>query len=187
MSNKTEEQHAYHLHKMRTRFRRLDVNKDGFISWEDFEFMASKLLEYSKIGEEHAESTRKAFTLVADNIGLKPGVKTPVEEAAKEASRKMLSMTPEKQLAVLHSGHNALFDAMDLNKDGHISLEEFKVYFQIIGPDISEAEVTHSFNTIDKNKNGEISREEFLTAAFDFMFGVEETEISKVFFGHLLP
>jgi Ca2+-binding EF-hand superfamily protein len=80
-----------------------------------------------------------------------------------------------------------LFDALDLNKDGHISLEEFKVYFQIIGPDISEAEMTHSFNTIDENKNGEISREEFLAAAFDFIFGVEETEVSKAYFGHLLP
>lgn len=148
--------------------------------------MANKLLEYSKMGEEHAESTRKAFTFVADNLGLKSGVKTPVEEAAKEASRKMMSMAPAKQLDVLHSGHNALFDALDLDKDGYISQEEFRIYFQVIGPDISEAEMQHSFNTIDENKNGQVSREEFLAAAFDFMFGVEETEISKVFFGHLL-
>ena len=187
MSNKTEEQHAYHLHKMRTRFRRLDVNHDGFISWEDFQLMGNKLLEYSNMDEEHLELTRKAFTFVADSIGLIPGAKIPVEEAAKVASKNMMSMTPEKQMIVLHSGHNALFDALDINKDGHISPEEFKIYFQVIAPEISEAEIIHSFNTIDQNKNGEISREEFLKAAFDFMFGVEETEISKVFFGQLLP
>jgi hypothetical protein len=39
---------------------------------------------------------------------------------------------------------------------------------------------------IDSNKNGEISREEFIAAAFDFIHGFEETEISKVFFGRLL-
>ena len=39
---------------------------------------------------------------------------------------------------------------------------------------------------IATNKDGKISREEFMAAAEDFLFGVEETEISKVFLGHLL-
>ena len=187
MSNKTEQQLAFHLHKMRTRFRRLDVNHDGFVSWEDFQLMGNKLLDYSNMGEERLELTRKAFTFVADSIGLIPGAKIPVKEAAKMASKNMMSMTPEKQMTVLRSGHNALFDALDFDHDGCISPEEFKIYFQVVAPDISEAEITYSFNTIDKNKNGEISREEFLNAAFDFMFGLEETEMSKVFFGRLLP
>ena len=50
----------------------------------------------------------------------------------------------------------------------------------------SEEEIIHSFSTIDANKDGEISREEFLAAAEDFLLGVEETELSKVFFGKLL-
>ena len=185
MSNTTEEQRAYHLRKMRTRFTRLDLNNDGFISREDYDLMATKLLEYSKMGEE--ESTRKIFADVADRLGLKPGVRVPVEEAAKEASAKLMAIAPEERRDGLNMSHNTLFDALDLNKDGHISLEEYKIYFQIIGPDISEVEMTNSFNTIDKNKNGEISREEFLAAAFDFIYGVEETEISNAFFGHLLP
>jgi Ca2+-binding EF-hand superfamily protein len=79
-----------------------------------------------------------------------------------------------------------LFDAVDTNKDGHISLSEFKIYLNILVPDIEEDMIAHSFNTIDTDKNGEISREEFLAAAHDFLQGVEETEISKVFFGPLL-
>ena len=46
--------------------------------------------------------------------------------------------------------------------------------------------MTHSFNVIDSDGNGMISREEFLAAAFDFMFGLEETEVSNAFLGHLL-
>ena len=56
----------------------------------------------------------------------------------------------------------------------------------MIAPDMSEKEIIHSFNTIDTDKNGEISREEFIAAAEDFLHGVEETELSKVFFGKLL-
>ena len=87
---------------------------------------------------------------------------------------------------MLKATHNPMFDALDLNKDGHISLDEFKIYLQIIAPDISDAEIIHSFNKIDEDKNGEISRDEFIAAAFDFFFGYEETEISNACFGHLL-
>ena len=186
MSSLTDKQRAYHLQKMRTRFIRLDLNHDGFISRDDYELMATKLQEYGKLNKENAEMKRKALMNVADRFGLKPGVKFPVEEAAKRAHQELTSMAPEKKWVMLKESHDAIFDVLDLNGDGHISLDEFKVYFHIVGPDISEAEMTHAFNTIDTNKNGEISREEFIAAAFDFILGLEETEISKVFFGHLL-
>ncbi|CAB3994224.1 Sarcoplasmic calcium-binding [Paramuricea clavata] len=186
MSSLTEKQRAYHLQKMRTRFTRLDLNHDGFISREDYELMAKKLQEYGKLNAENAESTRNAFMAVADLLDLKPGVKVPVEEAAKKANRALSVIAQEKHLGFLKETHNPIFDALDLDKDDHISLDEFKVYFQIIAPDISQDEMKHSFNVIDSNKSGEISREEFIAAAFDFIHGFEETEISKVFFGRLL-
>jgi hypothetical protein len=147
--------------------------------------MATKVQEHGKLNAENAESTRNAFMTVADLFDLKPGVKIPVE-AAKKANREFSVMAQEKNPALVKETHDPLFDALDLDKDRHISLDEFKVYFQIIAPDISEDEMKHSFNVIDSNKNGEISREEFIAAAFDFIHGFEETEISKVFFGRLL-
>ena len=167
---------------------RLDLNKDGYMSREDYELMGRKLAEYSGMTKEQAESCYKEFIKVADVLSLKPGVKIPLEEASQKATKVILSntVTPERQKAALHGSHNLLFDAIDTNKDGHISLEEFKVYFQVIAPATSEAEATCSFDAIDANKNGEISREEFLAAAEDFFNGVEETELSKVFMGPLM-
>ena len=182
----TEEQRAYHLRKMRTRMKRLDINEDGHISREDFELMGKKLAEHSGMTEEQAETSIKEFLKVADMINLKPGVKTPLEEAAKNANEWYLSMPPEKKLALVNGVHNLLFDAIDTNKDGHISMEEFKVYLNLIAPGVTEDEIAHSFDTIDTNKNGEISREEFLAAAQDFLIGVNETELSEVFLGRLL-
>lgn len=182
----TEKQKAYHLQKMRTRMTRLDINKDGYISRDDYELMSKKLSEHSGMTKKQAESVYKEFMRVADSLNLKPGLKIPLKEAAQNASKVILSMEPKERKTKLHANHGMLFDAIDTNKDGHISQEEFKIYFQVIAPDISEAEVAHSFETIDANKNGEISREEFVTAAEDFMCGVEETDLSKVFFGHLL-
>ena len=67
------------------------------------------------------------------------------------------------------------------------SLEEFTgVFFKILAPDIKEEDARHSFNILDTDNDGEISREEFLTAAFDFMCGMKETEIANSLFGPLL-
>jgi Ca2+-binding EF-hand superfamily protein len=183
----TPEQKAYHLRKMRTRMFRLDINKDGFISREDYELMGIKLAELSGMTGEQAEAAKKQFLKVADMVNVKPGVKTPLEEAAKKASESLLvTMTAKERSALINDTHNLVFDAIDTNKDGHISLSEFKVYLKIIAPGIEEDKISHSFSTIDSDKNGEISREEFLAAANDFLQGVEETEVSKVFFGPLL-
>ena len=107
----TPEQKAYHLRKMRTRVFRLDVNKDGYISREDFELMTKKLAEYSGMTGEHAEAAKKQFLKIADMGNLKPGVKTPLEEAAKRAHESLTSMTARERGAV-NDTHDLLFDAM---------------------------------------------------------------------------
>ena len=183
----TEEQKAYHLRKMRTRMSRLDINKDGYISHEDFELMGRKLAEHSGMTEEQAQATTREFLKVADMINLKPGVKKPLEEAAKRANESYCSlMSSDEKISLVNGVHDMLFDAIDTNKDGHISVEEFKVYLKLIAPGVKEDEIVHSFDAIDADKNGEISREEFLAAAQDFLLGVEETELSKAFLGPLL-
>ena len=66
---------------------------------------------------------------------------------------------------------------IDTNGDGYISDEEFKIYFQVIGSEISEAEVNLSFKSIDSNGDGEISREEFVSAGDEFIRGMDFLEI----------
>lgn len=145
------------------------------------------MTEYGKLTKEQSESIHTSFMKMADVSGLKPGVKIPVELAAQKNSEKLLSLTPDQQKPVLLSLHDALFDAINTSKSGYISLEEFKVYLHTICPDLPEGEVTRSFNTTDSDKDGKLSRDEWMATAQDYMFGVEETDASNYFFGHLLP
>ena len=46
---------------------------------------------------------------------------------------------------MVHATHEIMFDVIDLNKDGHISLEEFKVHFHVLGANVSDEEVIHTF------------------------------------------
>ena len=182
----TEEQRAYHLKKMRTRFARLDLNKDGFISHEDYELMGKRLAEHGNLTKEQAESVHKSLMVIADNIVLlKRGEKIPIQKAIQKSTESLLNCAPDKRKAMA-GVHSILFDIIDLNKDGHISPEELKVYFKVIAPELSEADVSKIFEVMDTNKTGEISREELVCASEDFFYGAEETELSKVFMGPLL-
>ena len=160
----------------------MDINKDGYISREDFELMDKKLAEYSG----QAESMLKSFTKVADLLKLQPGVKVPVPQAAEQASDVIFALTPEERASRNRAAHSLAFYIIDTNKNGYISVKEHTVYLQVVAPNVSEGEAILSFNTIDTDKDGKISREEFLAATYDFLTGVEETEVSKVFFGKLL-
>lgn len=185
--NPTDAQIAFRLRKIKTNFERLDVDKDGCMSREDFELIAERIAELSNANDEQARSFRDAFLHVADTFGYAPGVIIGKDEAVKKGNEIMLKLSLEEQRSMCDNFHNAVFDAVDLNKDGHISLEEYKIYFQAIAPDITDEDKVKSFNLIDVNHDGEISRQEFLQASFEYFHGFEENELSKVFFGPLLP
>ena len=77
----TQKQRAYHLQKIRTGYTKKDINKNGYISREDFELMSNRLVaETSGMTKEQVDATYKGFIHAADAIGLKQGVKIPVEE-----------------------------------------------------------------------------------------------------------
>ena len=177
----TEQQKAYHLRKMRTRVARLDVNKDGVITREDYILTSERMATYGKLTEEQAKEVREGLMKLADIMNLDKGVQL----SPAKLSETLLSKTPEQRKAMIQHSHGPLYDVIDTNSDGHISVGEFKVYLKAIAPEVTEEEAEHAFNMIDADKNGEISRDEFFTAAEDFFFGVEETELSRVFLGKL--
>ena len=172
----TEQQKAYHLRKMRTRFSRIDINKDGFISREDYELMSQRMVECSGMTKEREVVAHEYFMKIADLQGLKPGVKIPIEDLAKVASQNLLSMTPEDRKASGYDTYTQLFNTIDTNQDGYISVKEFKDYFYILAPELSERDVLKSFITIDTNKDGVISKEEFVAAGDEFC--TESTRMS---------
>ncbi len=182
----TEQQKAYHLKKMRTRVARLDANQNGVVSREDFEVMSSRLSKYSNLSDEQTKKVHVGFMKIADVIGLKDGGEFEVKAYACTLSDVLLSKTPEEAKEMVQYSHSPVFDVIDTNSNGQISVEEFKVYLKVVAPDVTEDEAKHAFDVIDADKNGEISREEFFTAAEDFFFGKDETEVSRVFWGKLL-
>ena len=183
----SEEQKNYHKRKLKAHYKLIDKHSTGFIPHEGFKQMAEKLKEFARMlqHEEEAQAVDKAFQAVSRVLDLKEGETYAIEDVVKSSSDTLLSMDRKEAKVITDNVHNAIFDVADANQDGFISLEEYKVYYCILGHDISDEEMTESFNAIDSNNDERISREEFLEAAFDFFFGVNQSKISTVFLGHL--
>ena len=181
----TEQQRAYHLRKIRNRVAKLDVNKDGTITREGYASVSQRMAELFSLTAEQAKSVREGYLKIADILELKEGVKVSIKEFAPKMSNILLSKSPAEKRAMIEYAHAPVFNIIDTSKDGRISLEEFKVYLKAMNPNLTDKDVETAFNAIDTNKNGKISREEFYVAAQDFLFGVEETELSRVFWGKL--
>ena len=164
----------------------MDLNEDGYLSSEDYECIAKRMVEYGKLTTERAQSVHDMIMSAASRAGIKPGVKLPLEEAMKKASGSSLEAPVEVQRKRISDTHGPIFNAIDTNQNGRISLSEYSIYFKVVAPLVTEEDIKKSFTTIDKDKNGFISREEFLEAAYDFFYGLEETELSKAFFGPLV-
>ena len=174
----TDKQKAFLVRKLKTRFERMDIDKNGYISIEDYQELVRRFVEYGKLSGEDEQRIRKAMQDVCTNIGLKEGVKIMREQFLTDF------------LKLIENGEvngdtiSEMFDVVDTNGDGVISPREFHDYFKIMGVDESSAQA--SFDAIDTDHNGIITRDEFAAAGLDFFTGVDETSGGTLFFGPLV-
>ena len=184
--NPTDFQIAFRLRKLKTAFTRLDLDKDGLVSKEDFELMAEKQNKSGNATAEQAASCHQSLKEVADFFWYKHGERLPRQQAAEDMHEVMLKLSFEEQRAMCDKFCKPMFDAVDSNGDGHISFEEYKVYANTIAPDLTDEDKVKSFNLIDANKDGEISREEFLDAGYEYFYSFEENEMTEAFYEPLV-
>lgn len=77
-----------------------------------------------------------------------------------------------------------MFQAIDKDKSGEITVEEFKLFFEVLG--LNDQDAILAFKAIDSNDDGKISQKEFVRHGRDFFLTEDEERISKYFFGQLI-
>jgi Ca2+-binding EF-hand superfamily protein len=94
-------------------------------------------------------------------------------------------MTDKDLKKKVHKFLPYLFQAVDKDNSGEISIEEFKLFFNCLGLTDSDAQV--SFKAIDKNGDGMLSIKEFVKLGRDFFLTENPKRVSKSFWGPLAP
>mmetsp|Transcript_17202 Transcript_17202/g.28129 ORF Transcript_17202/g.28129 Transcript_17202/m.28129 type:complete len:204 (+) Transcript_17202:104-715(+) len=69
-----------------------------------------------------------------------------------------------------------MFKGIDLNKDGVVSLDEYKALVTSVFPDLSDDDIQYGFDMIDENKDGVLSQSEVSIAWARYYFDGDDTK-----------
>lgn len=170
--------------KLKTYFKRIDFDKDGAITRNDFEGMANRFVESEKLDAARGADLKNKLVQVWEQYlkGVVSDGTKLTESVFVETVKKQLHS--EKLKEALAGPLPLFFSAVDANADGKIQADEFALFFQILG--IDPALAPQSFHAIDTNHDGDISLDEFVTAGTEFFTSEDESSPSKFFWGPLL-
>ena len=156
--------------KIKEHFTYLDTNKNGFLSQEDWILMVDNLKGILGMAEEKLKTVREVHIKLASRLGAKPGVQLTEEEFVKTAAK--FAVNEDESRACLKEVTDALFDVLDTNRDGTLSLVEYTKLLQscnITDPEIAKA----IFDSIDANHDGMIQIKELYDLSDKFWFTLD--------------
>jgi Ca2+-binding EF-hand superfamily protein len=172
--------------KLARHFYFRDLNKDGFVERSDWEQCARNLAalrgwepgsaEYEEVLAQHV-AMWTTFWQPADQD---QDGKVILEEYLylAETQRRLGFAYEMKQITRLFA---AIFDTIDLDGDGEITRNEYKLFFEAWGIDTALAEA--AFSQMDFNADGRLSREVFLQYGSNFYINDEPNVAGNYLFG----
>ena len=172
--------------KLSRHFQFRDLDKDGYVEKADWVQCAKNLAklrgwaegsaEYQEVMARHIEMWT-TFWLPADQDG---DGKVALEEYLDlaEVQRKLGFTYEMRQVTYLFA---AIFDTIDLDGDGEITRDEYKLFFEAWGIDPALADTAYS--QMDFNADGRLSRSIFLQYGSNFYINDEPDVVGNYLFG----
>ncbi|KAK3927297.1 Sarcoplasmic calcium-binding protein [Frankliniella fusca] len=170
--------------KMRTLHGLLDLNKDGVISYDDYKLLADRFVDLGHLSPQDTVEFHKAIQeMWEEQWGSLDAYNLVTTEQYLAEMQHMVNDKSLKKKAHLFLPY--LFKAVDKDKSGEISVEEFKIFFKCLG--LTDQDAINAFNVIDTNTDGRLSCKEFVKLGRDFFITEDPLRPSKMFWGPLVP
>ncbi|XP_059490255.1 sarcoplasmic calcium-binding protein [Neocloeon triangulifer] len=169
--------------KMRTVHAIFDLNKDGVISWDDFGMLGDRFIDLGHLTPEQETGFRKTLKSIWEEQW---GPADPYNMVnAYQYLDNMHHVINDKSLKKkAHRFLPFLFKAVDKDRSGEISVEEYKLFFRCLG--LKEEEAVVAFRAIDYNNDNRLSLKEFVKVGREFFSSEDEKKPSKHFWGPLI-
>merc|ERR1712018_688686 len=174
---------AFWTSKMATYFSRIDADKDGAITRNDFECMATRFIAANKLDAASGGVLQGKLCEIWDNFLKNVAGDAALDKTAFIAAMAKMVADPASE-AALAGPLPLFFQAVDANNDGFIDAGEYGIFFDIIGIDKSLA--ADSFKAIDENNDGLLSADEFTTAGVQFFKSDDAASPNRLFWGPLI-
>lgn len=155
------------IKKMKQQFDGFDKNKNGFLSQDDWIAWVNNLKTVLKVSDEKVKEIRELHLRYASLLGaVRPGVQVTQDEFIKAAAK--FAANEKESKALLAEMNRAMFDVLDTNKDGTVSLTEYSKLLESQGMDPGVAKTV--FDSVDANHNGKIEVKELFALSEKFWF-----------------
>ena len=170
------------VRKMKTFFAFFAARGNGLMNVEDYRLFETHLEETAlanNVSKDRIQAYKtNAYKLWVEEIGGGEEFQW-TENKLLETMFEVVSRPDSEEY--FRCAASKMFDLVDLNQDGSISKDEYKV---MLG---GSPWTIVAFSSVDTNRNGEVSREEFVQGYVDYWFNfADETNPSKYFLGVLV-
>jgi len=162
------------IERHRHMFHFLDPNNNNAVSLDELIYKASEEI-CKKIGatpeqtERHSQAVENFFSAA----GLKHGEETEWDEYIKgweRLSRSELRKWEKNQITLIRLWGDALFDIIDKNGNGSISLEEWTLYTKCAGIITTDEDRANTFRVCDRDGDGRIDVDEMTRQHVGFWY-----------------
>ena len=169
--------------KMTRLFHVYDLDKSGYIEEYDYMRVAENFarLRGLRIGSDGYNKLRAKFAFVWEYIQKFGDVSRDKAVSLIEFLEYADSLLEGNYAAVEGSTGSFLFELIDSDGDGQITLDEFRIFYE--GYNIQDAVADGIFDKLDLNSDSIISAEEFAELGYDFHYSSDPDCPANWFFG----
>jgi hypothetical protein len=167
------------VQKIWTLQTRLDLNGDGKVTWDDFDLMSQR---FGTIGNATPDQVTNIHDVLLAmwNQYLAPAA--AVGPITKEAYSAALEKQGKLAIAqTVYAIYDQFFRVINTSGSGWISLEEFEVYYKVLGIDVAYA--APAFASMDTDGDGKVTEAEYQYAVYLFYCSNEPSNL----WGPLVP
>nr|AAK02061.1 apoaequorin [Aequorea macrodactyla] len=158
-------------------FKFLDVNQNGKISLDEMVYKASDIV-INNLGAtpEQAKRHKDAVEAFFGGAGMKYGVETEWPEYIegwKNLARTELDRFAKNQITLIRLWGDALFDIIDKDQNGAITLDEWKKYTLSAGIIQSAEDCEITFKVCDLDDSGRLDADEMTRQHIGFWYTMD--------------
>ena len=165
------------IKKLDRAVRLRDVDKDGVITRKDFKLVAQRYKDLGDVSGEQLQSVHESLMKLCNPVGLIDDTKQFTYE---EFKRRLANIN---LVEVNNTLVRTIFDGLDINGNGVVSMKEWELHYKCMGLDPKYAKA--SFEAMDTDGHGVVSLEEFTAYHVEFFSSTENKLNSAILYGPL--